>query len=389
MEAASTRNIWLLAGCQAMLLSISPTVIALGGLAGLALAPSAALATLPVSFWVLGGLIATYPASLHMRSVGRQRGLIHGALVGIGAAVLAAAAVSSASFWLLCAGTLFFGVQHAVGQYYRFAAADSVPGPRRSRAISLVLAGGMAGGLLGPYSSRFTVGLLEPRFLAAFLSLIAFALASIVLLRLTRLSDPAPEGSAANSRPLAEIAMQPKFLVAALAGAVGNGVMIFLMTATPIAMDSHGHSYGDAAAVISWHVVGMFAPALFTGALIGRFGALRIIAAGAALNVLAVAVALSGHGVAHFWWSLVLDGVGWNFLFVGGTALLTETYRPEERARAQGFNDLLMFALTAAASFASGLIMSASGWSAVNFAALPFIASALVASAWLALRRHA
>jgi MFS family permease len=151
-------------------------------------------------------------------------------------------------------------------------------------------------------------------------------------------------------------------------------------------MHSHGHAYGDAATVIAWHVVGMFAPALFTGALIGRFGTLRIIAAGAALNVLAVAIALSGHAMAHFWCSLVLDGVGWNFLFVGGTALLTETYRPEERARAQGFNDLAMFTLTAIASFSSGLIMSASGWNGVNLAALPFIGSALAAVAWLALR---
>jgi MFS family permease len=386
MQSTSTRNLWLLAGCQAMLLSTSPTVIALAGLAGLALAPSAALATLPVSFWVLGGLLATYPASLHMRAVGRQRGLINGALVGIGAAGASAAALWSASFWLLCAGALLFGAQHAVGQYYRFAAADSVSGPARGRAISLVLAGGMLGGLLGPYSSRFTVELLEPRFAGAFLSLIAFALVSVVLLRLTRLADPAPDAAAASGRPLAEIAMQPKFLVAALAGAVGNGVMIFLMTATPIAMHSHGHAYGDAATVIAWHVVGMFAPALFTGALIGRFGTLRIIAAGAALNVLAVAIALSGHAMAHFWCSLVLDGVGWNFLFVGGTALLTETYRPEERARAQGFNDLAMFTLTAIASFSSGLIMSASGWNGVNLAALPFIGSALAAVAWLALR---
>lgn len=385
---STTKNIWLLAGCQAMLLSTSPTVIALAGLAGLALAPSTVLATLPVSFWVLGGLLATYPASLHMRKVGRQRGLTHGALVGVGAALVSAAALWSASFSLLCGGALLFGIQHAVGQYYRFAAADSVHGPARGRAISLVLAGGMVGGLLGPYSSRFTVELLEPRFAGAFLSLMAFALVSAALLRLTRLSEPAPNAAAASARPLAAIALQPKFLVAALAGAVGNGVMIFLMTATPIAMDSHGHSYGDAAAVISWHVVAMFAPALFTGALIGRFGPLPIIAAGAALNIFAVVVALSGHGVAHFWWSLVLDGLGWNFLFVGGTALLTETYRPEERAKAQGFNDFVMFAFTAIASFSSGMIMSASGWSAVNLAALPFIGCALAAVAWLARLRR-
>lgn len=380
-------NIALLAGCQAMLLSISPTVIALGALAGLALAPSAALATLPVSFWVVGGMLATFPASLHMRAVGRQRGLIHGALLAVGGALVSAAAVWMASFALLCFGAMLFGAQHAVGQYYRFAAADSAPPEGRSRAISLVLAGGMAGGIVGPYSSRFTIDLLEPRFAGAFLSLVAFALVSVVLLRLTRLAEPSREERSAPGRALAEIALQPKFIVAALAGAVGNGVMIFLMTATPLAMVSHGHAYGDAALVVAWHLVGMFAPALFTGALISRYGVLRVIAAGALLNVAAVAIALTGTAVAHFWWSLVLDGAGWNFLFVGGTALLTETYRPQERAKAQGFNDLVVFALTALASFSSGMLLSASGWQSVNLAALPFIAVAIAAASWLALRR--
>ena len=382
------RNVALLAGCQAMLLSISPTVIALSGLVGLALAPNKALATLAVSFWVLGGLAATYPASLHMRRVGRQRGLIDGALVGVGGALLGAAAVWLHSFWLLCFGALLFGAQHAVGQYYRFAAADGAPEGSKSIAISLVLAGGMVGGILGPGTSRYTIDLLEPRYVGAFLSLIAFALISVVLLRFASIPKLVVDERLAAGRPLMEIVMQPKFIVAALSGAVGNSVMLFLMTATPIAMNHSGHPYGDAAMVISWHVVGMFAPALFTGALINRFGALRIIVAGASINALAVAVALSGTDVVQFWWSLLLDGVGWNFLFVGGTALLTETYRSEERARAQGINDLFMFTLTAIASFSSGVIMTTSGWEAVNLAALPFIGVALAAVSWLARKRE-
>ena len=381
--AMEFRNVALLAGCQAMLLSISPTVIALSGLAGLALAPDKALATLPVSFWVLGGLVATFPASLYMRRVGRQRGLIDGALVGISGALVSAAAVWFQGFWLLCFGALLFGAQHAVGQYYRFAAADSAPEDAKSTAISLVLAGGIVGGILGPSTSRFTIDLVEPRFVGAFLGLTAFAFVTIALLRFTRIPALAAEERTATGRPLMEIASQPKFIVAGLSGAVGNSVMIFLMTATPIAMDLCGHPYGDAASVISWHVVGMFAPALFTGMLINRFGVLRVMAAGALLNILAVAVALSGTGVAHFWWSLVLDGVGWNFLFVGGTTLLTETYCPEERAKAQGLNDLAMFTLTAIASFASGIIMTTSGWQAVNLAALPFICVAIAAVLWL------
>jgi MFS family permease len=384
---AGFRNVALLAGSQAMLLSISPTVITLGALAGLALAPDKALATLAVSFWVLGGLLATFPASLHMKRVGRQRGLIDGALVGIGGALLSAAAVWIHSFWLLCLGALLFGVHHAVGQYYRFAAADSAPQAAKSTAISLVLAGGMAGGILGPSASRYFIDLLEPKYFAAFLSLIAFALVSIVLLRLTDIPNPVADERLQAGRSLMEIIRQPKFVVAALAAAVGNSVMIFLMTAVPIAMDHHGHDYQDATTVVSWHVVGMFAPALFTGGLINRMGVLRVIVTGALINGLGVGVALSGAGVAEFWWSLVLNGVGWNFLFVGGTTLLTETYRPEERAKAQGFNDLMVFGLTAAASFSSGLIMSQHGWESVNFAALPFIGTAVAAVGWLARRK--
>jgi MFS family permease len=380
------RNVLLLSGCQAMLLSISPTVIALSGLVGLLLAPNPALATLAVSFWVLGGLAAAYPASLHMKQVGRRRGLTHGALIGVGGAFTCAVAVWAGNFWLLCLGALLFGAQHAVGQYYRFAAADGAAQEKKGIAISLVLAGGIVGGILGPGTSRYTIDLLEPKYLGGFLALIAFALVTVALLRLTSIPEPKAEERAATGRTLMQIVVQGKFIVAALSAAIGNSVMLFLMTATPIAMARHGHAYGESAMVISWHVVGMFAPALFTGTLIGRFGVLRVIAAGAVVNVLAVLIALSGSEVTYFWWSLVLDGIGWNFLFVGGTTLLTETYRPEERAKAQGANDLFMFSMTAIASLSSGAIMASSGWHTVNVAALPLIAVALAAVWWLAAR---
>jgi len=351
------------------------------------LAPNRTLATLGVSFWVLGGLLATFPASVHMKRVGRQRGLIHGAAVGIGGALLSAAALQIQSFWLLCLGALLFGAHHAVGQYYRFAAADSVPQESKSTAISLVLAGGVLGGILGPTASRYFVDLLEPKYFAAFLSLIGFAVVSILFLRFTHVDDPVADEHLGVSRPLSDIVAQPKFIVAALAAAAGNSVMIFLMTSAPLAMTHHGHAYGDAAMVVSWHVVGMFMPALFTGALIGRFGTLRIIVVGALINALGVGIGLSGTDVTQFWWSLVLNGVGWNFLFVASTTLLTETYRPQERAKAQGLNDLFMFTLTAIASFSSGVIMTMSGWAVVNVAALPFVLVALAAVWWLT-RKH-
>jgi MFS family permease len=377
-----------LAGGQAMQLSTNATLIAISGLAGLALATDKALATLPVSFWVVGGMLATIPASFHMKRVGRQRGFIHGSLVGIAGALLSAAAIWLHSFWLLCFGALLFGAQNAVGQYFRFAAADSAAPDFKSTAISLVLAGGLVGGVLGPGASRFAVDLLEPKFMGAFLVLIAFALVTIALLRYARIPNPTAEERTATGRPIAEIAAQPKFIVATLGGAIGYGVMYFLMTSAPIAMDFCGYPYGDAAFVVSWHVIAMFAPSFLAGPLIKRFGVLSVMLAGALVNVASIGIALSGVQVAHFWWSLVLLGVGWNFLYIGGTTLLTETYRPEEKAKAQGANDFLIFATMAISSFSSGLIVTGSGWEAVNLSALPMVAVVIVAIGWLALRDH-
>jgi MFS family permease len=333
-------------------------------------------------------MLATLPASLHMKKVGRQRGFIHGSLVGIAGALVSAAAIWLHSFWLLCLGALLFGAQNAVGQYFRFAAADSAAPDFKSSAISLVLAGGLVGGVLGPGASRFAVDLLEPKFMGAFLVLVAFALVTIALLRYARIPKPTAEERTATGRPIAEIAAQPKFIVAVLGGAIGYGVMYFLMTSAPIAMDFCGHPYGDAAFVVSWHVIGMFAPSFLAGALIKRFGVLNVMQAGALVSVASIGIALSGVQVAHFWWSLVLLGVGWNFLYIGGTTLLTETYRPEEKAKAQGANDFLIFAMMAISSFSSGLIVTGAGWEAVNLSALPMVAVVIVAIAWLALRER-
>lgn len=379
------RNICLLAGAQAMQLSTNATLIAINGLAGLALAPNTALATLPISAWVIGGMLATMPASLHMNSVGRRRGFIHGSIIGIAGALVSAVAIGLHSLWLVCFGALLFGVQNAFGQYYRFAAADSATPDFKSSAISFVLAGGVVGGVLGPGVSRFSVDLLPQKFVGAYLTLIAFALVTIALIRITRIAEPAPQERSATGRPFAEIAAQPEFIVAVLAGAVGYGVMYFLMTSAPIAMDVSGHHYGDAAFVVSWHVIAMFAPSFFTGSLIRRYGVLGIMLAGALMNIASVIIALSGGEVAQFWWALVLNGVGWNFLYVGGTTLLTETYRPEEKAKVQGANDLLIFATMAISSFFSGLIITTAGWGAVNLSALPLVGIVIVAIAWLAL----
>jgi MFS family permease len=386
---STRRNVGVLAACQALLFTNNATLIAINGLAGLSLAPNVALATLPVTCWVLGGAIATMPASFHMKRVGRQRGLTLGALWGVAGALLCALAIWLQSFWLLCFGTLVWGTYNAYGQYYRFAAADIATPDFRATAISLVLAGGLVGGILGPTTSRYTVELLAPKFMGAYLGLIVFALATMVLLRFIRIPTPSAAEKAAAGRPLREIAAQPKFLLAVFAGAIGYGVMNFLMTSTPIAMQVCGHPYADAAFVISSHVVAMFAPSFVTGRLIRRFGVLPTMLAGALLNLACIGVALAGIAVANFWWSMVLLGVGWNFLYIGGTTLLTETYRPEERAKAQGANDQAIFIMMAISSFTSGMTVTTAGWERVNLMALPLIAAVAAALLWFALHQRA
>ena len=383
------RNVGLLAACQAMLFTNNSTLIAINGLAGLALAPYAALATLPVTCWVLGGAIGTMPASLHMKRVGRQRGLTMGTLWGVVGALMAASAIWMQSFWLLCLSTLVWGVYNAYGQYYRFAAADVASPDFRATAISLVLAGGLVGGLVGPTLSRATIELAGPRFMGAYLALIAFAIATMVILRFIRIPSPTATERTAAGRPLAQIAAQPKYIVAVLSGAIGYGVMNFLMTSTPIAMRACGHPYGDAAFVISWHVVGMFLPSLFTGRLIRAAGVLPVMAAGVLLNFAAIGIALSGIAVAQFWWSMVVLGVGWNFLYIGGTTLLTETYRPEERAKAQGANDQAIFIMMVISSFTSGMTVTQAGWERVNLFALPMVGVVAAALLWFAVRTRA
>ena len=382
--ASNTRfNVGLLAACQAMLFTNNATLIAINGLAGLALAPHVSLATLPVTCWVIGGAITTMPASLYMKKVGRRAGLIRGASVGIIGALICATAIWQASFWLLCFGTLVWGTYNAFGQYYRFVAAEVVALDFRATAVSLVLAGGLVGGILGPTLSRFTVDLVGPKFAGAYLVLIVFALVTMAILSRIRIPDPTAAEQAASGRPLSEIAAQPKYIVAVLSAALSYGVMNFLMTSTPIAMQVCGHPYGDAAFVISSHVIAMFAPSLVTGGLIRRVGTIPVMLAGAALNVVCIGVALAGLAVANFWWAMVLLGVGWNFLYIGATTLLTETYRPEERAKAQGANEFAIFAMMAISSFSSGMIVTNAGWEKVNYAATPLIAMVIMALVFL------
>lgn len=379
------RNVILLACCQALLLTNAVTLVSIGALAGYALATNKVFATLPATGYVIGALIGTFPASLWMRRVGRRNGFLTGGLFALAGSALAASAMFAHSLPLLFAGTLLLGIYNAFGQYYRFAAADAARPDFKSRAISLVMAGGLVGGIVGPEISKYTRGLVEPLYAASYASLFVFALIAMAIVSRLRIPAPAEGVLHEPARPLRRIAAQPMFLVAAGVGALGYGVMNLLMTATPLAMSFCGHPYSAAATVIASHVVAMFGPSFFTGSLIKRFGVLRVMFAGTLMMFACVATALSGQLVANFWTALVLLGVGWNFMYIGGTTLLTEAYRPSEKAKAQGANEITVFAVQAVSSFSSGVLVNTAGWRVLNLVALPLLTVAAVAIVYLAI----
>jgi len=383
------KNIALLAAAQALLLTNGVMLIAINGLLGLQLASDKRLATLPITTYVIGGALATLPAAFFMKRHGRRAGFMLGAGLGMFGALISVFAVSVGSFWLLCLGTVFAGIYNAFGQQYRFAAADAAPLDWKGKAISLTLAGGILGGVIGPEVGKLTRTLLEPTYLASYGALIGFAALSILIA--SRLDIPPLSASEQNAvgRPWRQIARQPAFIVAVLAAACGYGVMNLLMTATPLAMDICGLPFADTAFILQWHVIAMFAPSFFTGGLIKRFGVLNILIVGAGLMFVCIGIALSGVTLMHFWWALVLLGIGWNFLFIGGTTLLTETYRSEEMAKVQGSNDFIVLGVQGLTSLSSGVLISSEGWASLNTYALPMVAMTALASMLLWLHRRA
>jgi MFS family permease len=367
------RNVGLLAGCQALLLCNGVTLIAVNGLAGAKLAPTPTLATLTVTGYVIGTALMTLPASWFMKHYGRRAGFIVGALLGILGGLTCAVAVSIGSFWLLCLGTLCAGTYNAFGLQYRFAAADMAPADWKPKAISWTLAGGILGGFIGPWAGKITRDIWAVEFAATYASLSVFAVVALLIASRLRVPEMADAGQQGSGRPLAEIARQPAFVVAVLAAALGYGTMNLLMAATPLAMDICGLPFGDAAFVLQWHVLGMYGPSFFTGSLIKRFGVLSILMAGVVLMFACIALALSGVTLMHFWWALFLLGVGWNFLYIGGTTLLTETYKPAERAKVQGGNDFLVFGVQAVSSLSAGALVLGGGWYTLNLYAIPAV----------------
>jgi MFS family permease len=385
--STSYRNVFLLACCQALLLTNASGLITMNGLVGYSLVDAKAIATLGQSTYVLGSALATMPMSLWMAKVGRRRGFMAGALINIGGCGIAVLALWLGSFALFCLATAVIGVYNAVGLQYRFAAAEVASKADRARAISLVLAGGIVGGFAGPALTRYGKAMFATPFLGSFVLLAAVALVALAVQSRVEVPKPLPEETSGGGRPLREIMRQPVFIVAAMAATLGYGLMNLLMTATPLAMDFCGLAYAQAAMVISWHVVGMYAPGFVTGSLISRFGVSNMIVAGTVVMALGAVVALTGNQYPHFLVALVLVGTGWNFMYTGGTTLLTESYRPAEKARTQGLNDAIMFTVMAVSSFSSGALVSSAGWEAMNNTALPILALGAAAVVWYARMR--
>ena len=383
----SYRALLLLACCQALLLINSAGLVAMNGLVGYALTDNKAFATLGVTTYVIGSALAAMPMSLWMARVGRRRGFMAGALINVFGCGIAILALGAGSFVLFCLATAIIGIYNAIGLQYRFAATEVAAPADKATATSLVLAGGIVGGFIGPQMTRAGQHMFATPFLGSFLLLGAMALVALAIQAQVQVPKPLVEARRADGRPFRAMIMQPVFVVAALSGALGYGLMNLLMTATPLAMNFCSYPYAAAVLVIQWHVVGMYAPAFVTGSLIKRWGVLLVIGAGVAVMALGSLVALHGVTTAHFVAALVLVGIGWNFMYTGGTVLLSESHSPAEKARAQGANDFLVFAVMGVSSFSSGALVSSAGWQVMNWAALTVLALTAALVFWYARRR--
>ncbi|RDU97131.1 MFS transporter [Trinickia dinghuensis] len=391
-ERAGRRNARVLALCQALYTSSVSIDLTLTGLVGYTLADDKALATLPFSLITVAAALTTIFASFLMARIGRRAGFALGAAVGAAGGAISVHAIFVHSFWLFCCGTATVGVFQAFAQYYRLAAADAVDVQAKGRAISTVLTGGVVAAVLGPALAAWSRDWLAPVTFAgsyALVTVLGLASMGLVLIGYRNAAPatapvspsvaqtPADEASA---RPLSQIVTQPIFMAALANNAIGYMVMMFVMTATPIAAVACGHTIGEGASIIQWHLVGMYAPSFFASRLISRFGVLRIIGVGIALSAACGGIALLSTDLPHFYVALACLGVGWNFMFVGGTTLLAQSYRPSERAKTQATSEFTTFACTALASLTAGQLLTRFGWSVVSVSILPALAVAACAT---------
>jgi len=381
------KNVLVLATCQGLLFSINTVFAMVSGLVGATLAPDPALATVPLGLFITGAALTTYPASILMGHIGRRAGFMIGAAIGFYGGVLGAWAVAIESFGLLCFTGLFMGMYFAFGAYYRFAIADVATGTLKRHAVSIVLAGGVLSGFLGPHSADWSRDLLAPQtFMASYVVVSALAYLKFLLLTFIDIPTPPKVERRHRGRPLGEIIRQPRFIVAAIAGMVSWAAMNQLMMGAPIAMHVCALPFSDAAFVMQWHNFAMFLPGFIAGALINRFGVYNVMLWGTGMLFGAVAAVVTGIDLWNFWWAAFLVGTGWCFLFVSATILITECCTVQEQAKTQGFNDFLVFFAQAAGTFSTGALLHLVGWASVGYTLLPIIFITAGATIWLARR---
>ena len=381
-DRAALRNALRLAFAVALAGANATVIFATGAIVGSMLAPNPAYATLSISVFVVGMAAGTLPIGWIARRYGRRAAFMTGAGAGVLTGLLACYAVVTGSFALFCLSTFFGGLYQAAAQSYRFAAADSASDAFRPKAIAWVMAGGVFAGVLGPQLVTYTMDLWQPYlFAVSYLAQAAVALIAMVVLWQVEAPPPLPVDTP-DSRPLMEIVKQPRFVAAVICGVISYGLMNFIMTSAPLAMKLCGHSVTDSNLAIEFHVVAMYLPSFITGSLISRFGAGKVIVAGMVLIVLAAVAGLAGQTVYHFWADMILVGLGWNFGFIGATALVTETHRPAERTKVQSFNDFLVFGTMVVGSFSSGRILIDFGWDMVNELVFPLVFVGIAALLW-------
>ena len=370
--------------CNAFMYICASLLITISALIGFELAPVKILSTLPLALQFFAVMVSSIPASMIMARIGRKRSFMLAAIIGMLGSASALVAVFTHLFWLFCFATFCFGTFTAFGNYYRFTAAEVVPASKKNLAISYVMAGGLIAAFIGPNLASWSQYLFSGyRFAGAFAVLMAVYLMTLLTVSRANLPPPPPRQTHYNGRPLSVIMLQPVFIVAVLCEMLGYGTMNLVMTSTPLAMHAHEHVLADTAFVIQWHVVAMFLPSFVTGHLINRIGILPVLATGVLTGVLSVAINLNGTSVMHFTAGLISLGICWNFLFVGGTTLLTETYRPEEKSRTQAANDFMVFSTVTITALSAGGMHHLFGWQVVNLSVLPLLAITALSITWL------
>ena len=383
------KNIFLLVACQSLMVTNNALLLTASALVGMILADNVSLATLPLALQFLATMLASIPASLIMQRFGRRFGFMLGSIIGLSGAIIATNAIFQTDFWTFCLGTMLIGLFNGFGNYYRFAAVEVVSENLKSRAISYVMAGGIVAAIFGPNIASWTHdSITGVEFAGSYIVICSLYILSFIILSFVQIPRiRAQKQSGKEARPLAVVLRQPAYIVALISGMFAYAVMSLVMTATPLSM-SHHHNLSDTAFVIQWHVLGMFAPSFFTGKLISRYGIINIMLTGVALLMLAVAVNLLGVSLWHYWFALFALGIGWNFLFIGATDLLTYTYNESEKAKAQALNDFSVFGTVALAALSAGYLQHNFGWQIVNLGVIPLIVSILIVLLWIKLKHQ-